>query len=108
MNRLKSPDPQHCKTFFWIENPLNIKEVMSQNVLAMSILSIKRIKGCTAFKESKGVMHSMLCVLTLLTQKIKACNTLNAMYINTVDTMIQIRLSVLIAGNMLHSLVSSQ
>ena len=34
----------------------------------------------------KGVKHSMLCILTLLTQNIKACNALNAMYINTVNT----------------------
>ena len=29
---LESPKSQLSKTFFWIENPLNIKEVMSQNV----------------------------------------------------------------------------
>ena len=28
----------------------------------------------------------MLCMLTLSTQKIKACNTLNAMYVDTIDT----------------------
>ena len=29
---LKSPKAQLSKTFFWIENPLNIKQVMSKNV----------------------------------------------------------------------------
>ena len=29
---LKSPKAQLSKTFFWIENPLNIKQVMSRNV----------------------------------------------------------------------------
>ena len=28
----------------------------------------------------------MLCMLALLTQKIKACNALNALYIDTVNT----------------------
>ena len=54
------------KSWFWafqsfkqIENWLNIKEVMSQNVLAMS---------------------------TLLIQRIKACNALNVIYVDTVNT----------------------
>ena len=47
------------QNFKWIENWLNIKEVMSQNVLAMSTLLIQMIKGCNAF---------------------------NAMYVNTVNT----------------------
>ena len=38
------------------------------------------------YKESKGLKHSMLCMSTLLTQKIKACNALNAMYVDTIDT----------------------
>ena len=47
------------QNFKWIENWLNIKKVMSQNVLAM---------------------------LTLLIQRIEACNALSAMYVNTVNT----------------------
>ena len=32
------------------------------------------------------VMHSMLYMSTVSTEKIKACNALNAMYVDTVDT----------------------
>ena len=37
---LKSPKSQLSKTFFRIENPLNIKEVMSTNVYVICIDSV--------------------------------------------------------------------
>ena len=56
---LESPDSQHSKTFFRIENPLNIKEVMNQNVLAMSD---------TVDTSIGFLMHSMLWMSTLSIQ----------------------------------------
>ena len=47
------------KNFKQIENPLNMTDVMSQNVLAVSTLSIQaKSPNC----------HQMLCILTLLIQ----------------------------------------
>ena len=58
-NTFEKPWYWAFQNFKQIENQLNIKEVMSQIVLAMSTLSIQRIKVCSA---------------------------LNAMYVNTVNT----------------------
>ena len=38
------------------------------------------------YKGSKGAMHCMLCMSKLLRQIIKAYNTFNAIYVNTVNT----------------------
>ena len=94
--QLKSPDSELSNTVKWIENLLNIKEVMSQNVLAMLTLLIVEKPWFWAFQNFKWIENrlninevisqNVLAMSTLLIQRIKACNALNAMYVDTGDT----------------------
>ena len=84
------------QNFKWMENWLNIKEVMSQNVLAMLTLLIVEKPWFWAFQNFKWIENrlninevisqNVLAMSTLLIQRIKACNALNAMYVDTGDT----------------------
>ena len=78
------------QNFFRIENPLNIKEVMSQSVLAMSTLLIWRIKKCNLIvcmsrlliQRLWNTKHSMVCMSILSIQGLNYSVYPNSNYLN--------------------------
>ena len=72
---LENPKSQLSKTFFWIENPLSIKEVMSQNVYVRSfpIFDIFDIHSLTPLMCTLSIFDIALIFCTVF-------NAFNAMY----------------------------
>ena len=66
------------QNFFWIENPLSIKEVMSQNVCVCSfpIFDIFNIHSLTPLMCTLSIFDIFDIVLIF-------CTVFNAMYLNT-------------------------
>ena len=67
---------------------------MMKKPLQYNTLTVCTLKGAVApfscqagqCKGSKQTRHSMLCMSTLPTQRIKACKAFNAIYVDIVDT----------------------
>ena len=78
---LESPKSQLSKTFFQIENPLSIKEVMSQNVCVCSfpIFDIFDIHSLTPLMCTLSIFDIFDIALIFCT----VFNAFNAMFLNT-------------------------
>ena len=68
---MKSPKSQLSKTFFWIKNPLNVKQVMSINVsdnnnAAMLLMSHVRYIGDVKYlnKRSKATLYRAMLLMS--------------------------------------------
>ena len=78
---LESPKSQLSKTFFRIENPLSIKEVISQNVCVCfsPIFDIFNIHSITPLMCTLSIFDIFDIALIFCT----VFNAFNAMYLNT-------------------------